>query len=295
MSPRAGLVKRYYPYLLILPSFVVLFATVMFPTVFLYYVSLVSWGLGTPWDQRVFVGAANYVTTVTDELFWKSMLTTGIFVFAAVVTEFFLGLGLAMLFKNLKARTVFISFAIIPIAMTPAVVGLLWGLMYNDLYGVLPYLIATIFGVSPAFLAPQLALFSVIVVDIWQWTPFIMLILIAGLESLPLEPYEAALVDGASRWQIFRSVTLPMLMPAILVAVLIRTIDAMKTFDIVYVLTGGGPGSATEVLALRIFKTGFWVMTSTFGEASAVGVILLVLVTILSTSLVRILRREILA
>jgi len=285
-----GLLERNYAYLLILPSVAVLLATVLFPTIFLYYVSLLRWGLGTPWEDRVFVGASNYAMLMNEELFWNAVKISTIFVFATVVSEFFLGLGLALLFKDLRARRLFISFAIIPIAMTPAVVGLLWSLMYNSLYGVIPYLLNTIFGISPAFLDPALALFSVVMVDIWQWTPFIMLILLAGLESLPLEPYEAAMIDGATRWQTFRRLTIPMLRPAILVAVLIRTIDAAKTFDTIYVLTGGGPGSATDVLALRIFKAGFWVMTSSMGEASAIGVFLLVLVTVLSTILVRILR-----
>ena len=281
--------EKRLPYLLMLPSLIILILLVIFPMVFLYYNTLFRWGLGA-WDKREFVGLYNYISVLTDPFFYNSLGVTLVYTAAAVTLEFLLGLGIAIILRNVVARRLIISILIIPMAMAPAAAGLVWSLMLNYSYGVIPYILKRILGFSPAFLGAEFALFSVILVDVWQWTPFMALIILAGMEALPIEPYEAAQLDGATAWQIFRHITLPLLKPLLLVALLLRTIDVMKTFDTIYVLTGGGPGQATEVLSLRIFKTGFFWGGYEMGKASVIAILLLLLITLLANVFIKMLR-----
>jgi multiple sugar transport system permease protein len=175
---------------------------------------------------------------------------------------------------------------IIPTIMTPVVVGLIWRLMYNPDMGMLNYFLA-LFGFPTVNWTgmPGTALPSVIIADIWEWTPFMALIMLAGLQALPQEPFEAALVDGASAWQSFRYITLPFLAPTMLVAFLIRLMDAFKTFDLVFVLTQGGPGMSTEILNYYTYRYGFKFFH--LGYASALSWLLVVVITIISMILVK--------
>jgi multiple sugar transport system permease protein len=175
--------------------------------------------------------------------------------------------------------------------ITPTIISLIWKLMLNTEYGVLNFILSQ-FGLGKInWLGPKEAFWSLILVDVWEWTPFIALILYAGLQALPQEPYEAAVVDGANPRQIFFYLTLPLLKPMILIALLLRSIDALKMFDVVYGLTQGGPGNATELMSLHIYRLGFR-HTNWIGRASANAVILLFLSTLLTTVLLRTLRRE---
>ena len=173
--------------------------------------------------------------------------------------------------------------------MTPVVVGIIWRLMYNPDLGMLNYFLSW-FGFSPVNWTgmPGTALPSVMMADIWEWTPFVALILLAGLQSLPREPYEAALVDGASSWQTFCYITFPLLSPAMLVVLLIRVMDSFKTFDLIFVLTQGGPGMSTEILNYYTYRYGFKFFH--LGYASALSWVLLVVVTIICMILIRILQ-----
>jgi len=289
-----GRSERRYVYLFILPTFIVLLAVVIFPMVFLYYVSLTNYEVGMQWGNKIFVGAENFMRLFSggDPEFWQSLRITLIFVVLSTGIEFIFGLGIALLFcgKNIKGKSFLLSLLIIPMAMTPVVVGLVWKLLYNSEYGVLNFLLQNLWGVKVVWLGYSMAFVSVLIVDIWEWTPFMALIIYAGFQSLPAEPYEAGLVDGATNLQTFRYITLPLLRPIILLSLLLRSIDALKFFDLPYVLTRGGPGSSTEFLSLHVYRQTF-AQTGWIGRASATATILLIMVVVLSTILIRFLRR----
>jgi multiple sugar transport system permease protein len=197
-----------------------------------------------------------------------------------------LGFGIALLIDSFGERLkgVMVAILMLPMVVTPVIVGLVWKLMLNSEHGVINWALGHI-GVRPAWLGPELSLTSIMIVEIWQWTPFVALILMAGLASLPSEPHEAAAIDGASGWQSLLYITLPLLMPVIALALLLRLIDVFKIFDIIFIMTGGGPGSTTETLAIHSFRLGFY-FTGWIGRASATAVVLAVLTTVVSTIMI---------
>ncbi|MDK2896504.1 MAG: multiple sugar transport system permease protein [Candidatus Atribacteria bacterium] len=276
----------------ILPGVLTLLLIVIFPTIFLWYISFTDYELSAGWENRRMVGFENYTYLLTrDKDFWYS---TGISIFFMIFTvgvEFILGLATALLFnRQIRGKRLWMSFLMIPMVITPTIISLIWKLMLNTEYGVLNYILS-LFSISKInWLGYENALWSVMMVDIWEWTPFMALILYAGLQALPQEPYEAATVDGASSFQIFHYLTLPLLKPIIVIALLLRSIDSLKTFDIVYGLTQGGPGNATELLSLHIYRLGFK-HTGWIGRASSNAVILLLLITLLVTILLRSMRQ----
>ena len=205
--------------------------------------------------------------------------------------ELILGFGIALLVDTFSDRTkgILVGVLMLPMVVTPVIVGLVWKLMLNSEHGVINWVLSFL-GLRPAWLGPQLSLTSIMIVEIWQWTPFVALILIAGLASLPTEPHEAAAIDGATGWQSLVYITLPLLMPVIMLAVLLRLIDALKIFDIIFIMTGGGPGSATETLAIHSYRLGFY-FTGWIGRASATAVVLAVLTTVVSTIMIGRLQR----
>jgi multiple sugar transport system permease protein len=174
--------------------------------------------------------------------------------------------------------------------MTPSITGQLWKLMLNAEYGVVNYLLEKSFGWKVVWLSESNAFLSTVLVDVWQNTPFVALILYAGLKSLPVDPYEAAMMDGANRAQMLRHITLPLLKPMFLLAVVFRSMDALKLFDIPFSLTQGGPGSATEFLSLHVYRLGF-AQTGWVGRASATAVVLLMLISIISMLLIKAFRK----
>lgn len=280
-------------YLFILPSFITLLLIVVFPTIFLWYVSFTNYDLSMGWENKSWIGLRNYkYLFLEDKDFWYSLKISLFFSGFTVVTEFGLGLLIALLFnRRITGKRLWMSFLIIPMVITPSIVSLIWKLMLNTEYGVLNYLFSLLSIGKINWLGYENALWSLILVDIWEWTPFMALILYAGLQALPQEPYEAALVDGASSVQLFRFITLPLMRPIIFISLLLRAIDSLKMFDIVYGLTQGGPGNATELLSLHIYRLGFR-HTNWIGRASANAVILLMIVTLLTTVLLRIMKRE---
>jgi len=228
-----------------------------------------------------FVGLNNYRYLMKqDQQFWHSLGLTLGFTVIVVIAELLLGLALALLLnREFRGKKLVIALAVIPTVMAPAAVGLMWSLAVNHEFGVLPYILKAIgFRLEQALLgSSSTALLTIMIMDIWQWTPFIFLIMLAGLHGLPKEPYEAAQVDRASKWQIFRMITLPLLKPLIVVALLLRTIDALKTFDQVYVLTGGGPGDATELLSLYAYRVNFRMWNLGYGAAVALVLYFIIL------------------
>jgi multiple sugar transport system permease protein len=267
-------------YVFILPAIIVLVLVVIFPTIFLYYISMTNYDLSLGWQVKKFVWFDNYrYLFFEDPLFWKSFLITVIFVLSTVSCEIVLGMVIALgLNKLQKGRRLLMSLIIIPMVCTPSIIALMWKLMLNTEYGVANFLLNLIRIPNVNWLSVNLALPSVIMIDIWEWTPFMVLMLFAALQSLPMEPFEAARVDGASKMQTFFYITLPMMMKLALIAVTLRLVDSFKIFDIIYGLTQGGPGSATEVFSMRIFRIGFQ-HTNWIGRASAYAVVILVVLS----------------
>jgi multiple sugar transport system permease protein len=184
---------------------------------------------------------------------------TAIFILVAVPAEFALGLAIAVLLnRDFHSRRFWITILLIPTMIAPVVVGMIWRFMLMPNFGFLSYYLAHLgLGDVPLFANQLTAFIALVLVDVWEWTPFMMLFMLAGLFSIPQDPIEAAHIDGATRWQIFRHIQLPLLKPMIILSLLFRTIDASKTFDIVHVLTEGGPGDATQLISVFAFRTSF--------------------------------------
>ncbi|HEY3228739.1 MAG TPA: sugar ABC transporter permease [Roseiflexaceae bacterium] len=285
---RRGRVSR-LPLLLLAPTALFALAVTVFPLGYAAFASIQAFRFGRP---VALIGLLNYQNLLADANFRGSVATTLIYTVAATAIEFVLGMALALLLKDdLPLQGIIRSTLIIPMIVAPVVVGIVWRLLYSSDVGLVGYVTQLITGEPISLLSsPALALPALILVDIWEWTPFMFLILLAGIQSLPQEPFEAARVDGASAWGSFRLLMLPMLRPVIMVAVLIRAMDAFTVFDQVYVLTQGGPGTATEVATLMVYKTAF--RFSQIGYGAAMAIALLALVMALSVAIVRVFRGD---
>lgn len=284
--------ERYYLALLA-PLLIFVFVIAVYPLFFSFFISFFKYRLTDPNQLRTFLGLDNYLAAFNDPQVIKSVSNTLIFVFGTVAAELVFGLALALLLSAETRLMQFVrSFLLMPMAIPPLVVGLVWKSLYNVDFGVIPYYLKQAgldVGRGPlgeiAWAMP-----AVILVDVWQWTPLIMVIFLAGLKSLPHEPYEAALVDGATRWQSFWRITLPMLKPTILIALLLRTTQSFKVFDIIFATTAGGPGSATTVLNYHIYTVGMTFFD--MGYAAALANLLLVIVAVLSILYIVVLERQ---
>jgi multiple sugar transport system permease protein len=273
----------------LLPGLIFLFAIDLIPLVYSAWISLYNWWLIRPRDIR-FVGLANYLRLAHDPEFTRAVVVTTLFTTGAVVVEFLVGLGLALLFgqplRFLRRLRVVI---LLPLFVVPVVGATMWRVIFHPEVGVLNfYLNAIGLGRPPWLSDPTLALVSITLVDAWRTIPFMFLVIYAGLEVLPGELFEAAAVDGASAWQSFRYITVPLLTYIMLLAVLIRAMDAFREFDIIFVLTGGGPGTSTQtiqILNYRAFGLGH------MGEANAIGLVTLGLVAVMCWVLMRLILR----
>lgn len=267
---RSAVARLWYPYLLIAPTMITLVVVSLIPFLYVLFLSLHDVRYGQVQD---FAWFANYATLLSDPRFWNSMLVATIFVLIAVPLEFMLGLiGALILNRGIRMRRIVVPFLFIPTMMAPIVVGLLWKIMLAGSWGLISHNLLERFGFfkdASIFASPNAALYALILVDVWQWTPFMMLAFFAGLQALPVNPYRAAAVDGADPVQTFFRLTLPMLSPVLAVIGLLRLIDAFKIFDTIFLLTGGGPGTATEAPSILAYKLVFeyWKV----GEASALA------------------------
>lgn len=236
----------------------------------------------------IFNGTANYSEMLADSQFLNSLMTTLIFVFFAVSIEVLFGMMIAFLLNHENRMMEIIrTFILIPTVFTPLVAGLVWKSLYHPDLGMITYYLRAL-GINIGrglTVERSFALFSVIVVDVWEWTPLMVIIILAGLKSLPTEPYEAARIDGAGEVPIFFKITLPLLKPTLLVALLIRSLDALKVFDIIWAITGGGPGTSTTVANLRIYEVGMNQMR--IGYAAALSNVLLVIGVIIGVFFIR--------
>jgi len=279
-----GVSDRALPYLLIAPTLAVLFALSIYPLIYSIKISF----QGNTGNATL----ANFARLFADRFFLAALGHTFFYATIALTIEFLLGLAFALVLNhNLRGRNAFRALLLVPMMLPPVVVGVVWRLLLNSNFGAINGTLKG-FGFNTEALtwtaSPTLAMASVIIADIWQWTPFMFLILLAGLQAIPQEPYEAALIDGSSAWQTFRHVTLPLLKPAILIALLLRTMDLLRVFDHIFILTEGGPGFATETLSLYIYRTAF--RFSNFGYAAAMSFALLVITNLISAGYIRLLQ-----
>jgi multiple sugar transport system permease protein len=270
--------------LLLAPTVFVLLALTIYPLVYAVRLSISSeageWTLG------------HFARLLTDQFFWRALGQTFVYAAGSLTVEFLLGLALALLLdRQMRGRHLFRALLLVPMMLPPVVVAVIWRLLYNPNFGAINGTLGE-WGVNTAGLTwiadPRWALPSVMLVDVWQWTPFMFLILLAGLQAIPQEPYEAAMIDGSSSWQTFRYVTLPLLRPAMLIALLLRTMDLLRTFDQIFILTQGGPGFATETISLYIYKTAFRFFD--FGYAAAMSFVLLLITNLISVGFIRLLK-----
>lgn len=277
------------PYLLVAPALAVLLALSIYPLLYSITISLQQeTASGIVWTL------AHFKRLLTDNFFRTAMVHTFVYAVAALTCEFLIGLGLALLLnQQIRGRGLFRTSLLVPMMLPTVVVGVVWRLMLNPNFGAINGTLKQL-GVNTESLtwtaSPRLAFVAVVAVDVWQWTPFVFLVLLAGLQAIPQEPYEAALIDGSSRWQTFRHVTLPLLKPAILIVLLLRTMDLLRVFDQVFILTEGGPGFATEMISLYIYRTAF--RFSDFGYAAAMSFVLLAVTNVVSVVYLKVLQNE---
>jgi multiple sugar transport system permease protein len=241
------------PYLLVLPA-LLLTIGILYPFVQGVIYSLQNFRATRPDPE--FIGLRNYERILTDDKFWHSAWVTAQFALAATLVETLLGVAVALLLaRGTRVGSFFERFLILPLMVAPIVATIMWRLMMQPSVGVLNYLLRPFGGGNLAWTdSPAMAMFSVVLIDVWIYTPFVALLVLAGLRSLPRSPYEAAAVEGAGFWFTFRSLTLPMLWPYILVAVIFRFMDSIKVFDVIFALTGGGPGDASMALQIRAYQ-----------------------------------------
>jgi len=273
-----------------LPAAVVVFILMVFPVFYTLYMSLHSW-FASSLTRPEFIGLGNFKRAFfQDERFRNAIWLTLYFTLLATGLQVVLGVALALLLNRpFRGKGFFRSVFLLPMVATPVAIALVWMMMYNPTLGVMNYLVGLV-GLGPYKWVSQanIVIPALAVVDTWEWTPLITLITLAGLATLPLEPYESALIDGATPAQMFWRITLPLLRPTIMVALLFRAIDCLKTFDIIYVMTAGGPGFASETLNVYTFQVGLFYFH--IGYASSLLVILFALVLGVSLVLIKVRR-----
>ena len=278
--------RRFYWF--IAPALVVVGAVIIFPWLFTVWMSVFDWKIGS---TAHFVGLDNYAQLATNRRFLEAVVRTFYFTVLAVIAPLVIGLFAAMVFhRQFPFRGVLRGVFVMPMMATPVAVALVWTMMFHPQQGVLNYLLSLV-GLPPSLwvYSPTWVIPSLVMVEVWHWTPLVMLIVLGGLAALPTEPYESARLDGASEWQLFRFITLPLVAPFLMVAAVIRTIDALKTFDTIYVITSGGPGTASETINLYLYLQAFAFYN--IGNASAVVVIFFTIVMALALVLLHLRER----
>lgn len=287
-----AIINKKWPGLLyILPAAAIITVVVLYPLLNALWVSLHRWDLATG-GKMFFVGWGNYRETVRDGYFWAALGRSLLFVALAVPAELALGTLIALLLNTeIRGRRLLRVIFILPMMITPIVVAMLWKIIYDTQFGILNWVLS-LFGIPPQVWLgnPKLALFSVAVLDIWQSTPFLILLTLAALQAIPAEVYQAAMVDGAGRWQVFRHITLPYLRNTLLLGAVFRIVETFRVFDFIYVLTRGGPGRATEVISLYTYKTGFSLFK--LGLSASQSFLLLALTFLAALPLLLNIRRE---
>jgi multiple sugar transport system permease protein len=262
------------------PAILVLLLLTIFPSIYSLLLSFHDWNIESRNSHWVFQGLKYYQRAFADARALQAFWVTGVFILGSVAAEILFGLLIALLLNQQKRGTgITRTVILLPMMTTPVVVGLIWRLMFNTDIGWINYAFRLLRLPGVDWLGlPRTALFSVGITEVWEWTPFVALILLAAIKAMPTEPIEAARVDGAGPWQTFRFLTLPYLRPAIGVCVMLRVIDSVKSFDLFYVLTGGGPGTATEIIGLYTYKQGFNFFKLSYAAALSYVTLLFVVV-----------------
>lgn len=277
---------------LIVPTCVILALINLYPFFYALYLSFHKYNLARVAKGARFIWFGNYAAAFSDPRFINSMARTLTIVSMAVIIEFALGFMMAFVLNSkLRGMETIRKLSIAPVTVMPVVSALIWFYMFNQRYGIINWAIGLVgIPAQPWLTDPTLATISIVIADVWQWTPFIMLVMLAGLNALPEYVYEAAQIDGLSDWQQFRWVTLPLLMPVILIVILLRLMEAFKLFDLPYVMTQGGPAGATETLSYYIYIQAFQFFE--IGRAAAFAILMLILIIIISQIFVRRMYRE---
>ena len=278
-NKRAGLSDRWFSVLLIAPAMLI---TLIFAILPLVQALDVTFRMADLSRGRIgdYVGLDNYRVVFADSAFWQAGWVTLKFTVVAVGLQMFLGVGIAFLLHGATfAKGLTRSFLILPLATSAAVTGLFWRYLYDTQFGVLNWVLGSIGLPEPNWLGDYtIALWSVVLFDIWQWTPFVALIALAGLQALPKEPFEAAELDGASRWRILTTLTFPLLKPVLFLVLVLRSIDCVRLYDAVAMLTRGGPGTATETMTFYLYRTGLKLFRMDYASTMAVFFLYVMLV-----------------
>jgi multiple sugar transport system permease protein len=285
-NARAWRPPSYWPF--VAPAMIVVLAVIIFPWAFTIWMSLHEWKIGAP---PTFVGLANYLRLPGDARFVESVWHTLVYTALSVALPVLLGTFAAVVFNaRFPMRGFLRGLFILPMMATPVAIALVWTMMFHPQLGVLNYLLSLV------NLPPQLWVFhpatvipSLVLVETWQWTPLVMLIVLGGLAAIPAEPYESALIDGATAWQIFRYISLPLVAPFLFIAAMIRMIDAVKSFDIIFAITQGGPGTASETINLYLYSVAF--VYYDVGYASAIVIVFFALIVALAGVLLQLRQR----
>ncbi|MEM8539678.1 MAG: sugar ABC transporter permease [Pseudomonadota bacterium] len=281
----ASRLNRLTPYMFLAPAILLLGIALLYPIGYMIYASFLDWVPSQRIGEAEFIGFRNYTNLWVNEAFRESFGVTLKFAAVALTLEMFIGVGLALLLdRNIRGMSALRTIFILPMMIAPIVVGLMWRYMYHPTVGIFNRTLKD-WGFEPIpWLSDGTWSFAaVIIADVWQWTPFIFILSLAALQSLPQSALEAAEIDGATDWQKVLFIKLPLMMPVLIVAALLRLIDAFKVLEVILVMTNGGPGLSTEILSLRIYRTAQEFQK--LGEAAAMSNYLLIMLTILTAAM----------
>jgi multiple sugar transport system permease protein len=279
--------SAWVPWFYIGPAVLVMAAACLYPVISAFQLGFYDWSMGTPWSSAKWVGFDSFISAFSNPRVWSSLWTTLQFAAIAVTAEMVLGIALALALEHpVRGMSIFRTLFILPMMIAPIAVGLAWRYIFDAQFGLVNAVLA-LFGVAAkGWLSdPTLAFAAIVIADIWQWTPFVFIMMVAALANIDGAVMEATRIDGANWWQATFLVKLPMVMHVIAITLMMRLIDAFRVLEVIYVLTFGGPGDSTEILALHIYKTAF--VGQQLGVASAISVLLLIVVALLSLAALR--------
>ena len=291
MENSLNLSDRRFGYILAAPSVLIVILIILFPISFAIVSSFFDYTLINK-SFNNFIGIENYLNAIKNERLFNSIVVTFFFVILVVFFEFLLGFFIAILLNTIERfKSIYYFILLLPLLINPIVVGLIWRMFLHPQLGILNYLLSLL-GIEPVnWLGdPQMAFVTIIFVDIWHQVSFMIILLLAGLSAIPKEPYEAARSDGANIIDCFLHITLPYMRPVIIVTILIRLIFAIKTYDLIYIMTKGGPGDATDLISYYIYRSAF--ISLNLGEAAAMSSILLTIIVLLTLPLFRYMNRS---
>ena len=284
---RRNYARRYWMFAV--PAALVVAAVIIFPWFFTLFMSVHEWKVS---GNVYYVGLTNYLHLLRDQRFLWAVARTLYFTTASVILPVVIGIWAAVCFaRKFRLRGAARTLFILPMMATPVAIALVWTMMFHPQLGVLNYLLTSV-GLPPSswVYSADTVIPTLVMVETWQWTPLVMLIVLGGISSLPIDPYEAAVIDGATAWQMFRYITLPLVWPFVVVAGVMRIIDALKAFDTIFVITNGGPGTASETINMLLYQTAFGYYD--LGYASAMVVVFFALIMLLSLILLRTRQQE---